>query len=200
MKNAKYCPECGAKLGGGRYCEKCGHDTWEKEEKKELIEIDAPISSISPPQASTREQLAEAHPNWKGMENFVSVVGSIAWLIGLINAIIYYIIGFMDIVSGIFFYSKKLISSGIWTFISATIVLIISLYFVKPRFSDPCSRHDWNALLEDYLLISTVKFPWMVIWGILLEIFGNGWAGIAILIPAFILLFMGPRPYNWIQH
>ncbi|MHA1689988.1 MAG: hypothetical protein ACTSYC_09365 [Promethearchaeota archaeon] len=81
-----------------------------------------------------------------------------------------------------FFYSQKLIISGTWTLIGATIVLIISRYFVKPGFSEQCVHHDWNVLLEDYVLIGNIKLPWMVILGILSETFGNGWTRIAIFI------------------
>lgn len=198
MSELKYCPECGNKMDkSSRFCEQCGYDTMEG---MEITKQDRSVTSTYPTtsrEPSTWQAREGAHPNWSSMESFVSTLGSLAWIIGVINAILYFILGIYDIIVGAYYSSFSLIFSGIWQIIGGVIVLITSVQFVKSRFSEPCSRKDWEYLYKDVLIIENIKIPWMLIWGILLELFGRWWGGIAVLIPAFILLFIGPRTYNW---
>ncbi len=201
MSENKYCPECGNKMEkSNRYCDLCGYDTME--DKEMSLTNRATISpQPSPSRKPTSTPIREgAHPNWSNMENFVSVLGSLAWIIGLINAIISLIGGISNLVIGALSYSSYSILTSISAIVNGIIVLILTINFVKPRFSEPCSKKDWDFLYNDVFIIGDVKFPWMLIWGILMEIFGYGWGGAPILICSLILLFAGPRVYDWKVH
>lgn len=90
------------------------------------------------------------------------------------------------------------VAYGIWLIICAILIGILTLFIVKPRFSDKCASKDWDFLLNDVLVIGNVRIPWMLIIGIIIEILGLWWwGGLAILIPMIFLLVAGPKPYNW---
>ena len=118
-----------------------------------------------------------------------------AWLIGIINGIIYIFWGIYALV--VLGYFGILYASAIFWIIGGIINILLSLIFVRPRFSTPCKNKDWDALYNDYILLGNFKLPFMILLGILMEIFGYYWGGFAVLIPALILLFAGPKQYNW---
>ena len=85
-----------------------------------------------------------------------------------------------------------------WGIISTILEILLSWFWVKPKFSDKCVARDWDGLLDDVLLLGEFRIPWMLVMGILLEIFGYGWIGLTVLGPAIVIIFFGPRqPYNW---
>jgi len=94
--------------------------------------------------------------------------------------------------------AANIILGGIWWIIEAIIMIIISLFIIRPKFSKKCAEKDWDALLNWTLNLGGLRLSWMLIWGIILEIFSwYYWGGLAILIPAFLLLFVGPKEYQW---
>ncbi|MHA1803155.1 MAG: hypothetical protein ACTSU4_01335 [Promethearchaeota archaeon] len=138
----------------------------------------------------------ESSSSWSsGLESLVSFLGGIAWIIGVINGAIYLFWGIYSLI--ILGYFGFLFGWSIWLIIAGIITLALSIIFVRPRFSNPCKNKEWDTLYEDYLTLGNFHLPWMLIWGILLEIFGQWWGGITILLPALILLFAGPRTYQW---
>ena len=56
---------------------------------------------------------------------------------------------------------------------------------------------DWEKLLTDVLVLGNIQIPWMLIMGVILEIFGFGWGGAIVLICAILIIFLGPRKYEW---
>ncbi|MHA1688506.1 MAG: hypothetical protein ACTSUN_04095 [Promethearchaeota archaeon] len=116
-------------------------------------------------------------------------------IIGAIDGIIYLFWGIYSLI--ILGYFGYLFGWSIWLIIAGIITLALSIIFVRGRFSNPCKNKEWDTLYDDYLALGNFHLPWMLIWGILLEIFGQWWGGIAVLLPALILLFMGPRTYQW---
>ena len=140
----------------------------------------------------------EGTPNWLKYEKFVSELGKWAWIIGIINGLIDLIWG---IYGEIYFLSLGfglyIIGPYIWLIISGTLMMIISFIIIKPDFSDKCANKDWDFLLNWVIPLGNIRFPWMLFWGIILEIFGYGWGGLPVLIPALFLIFAGPKPYNW---
>ncbi len=118
------------------------------------------------------------HASW------VSTLGKWAWVIGILN-------GVFGILYSILFFQ-------IWNIFLIIIGIAISFLVIKPKFSEPCGEKDWDALYGWVLNLGDFNVPWMLIWGIILLYFGWwSWGGFAVLIPAVMLLFAGPKEYNW---
>ena len=118
--------------------------------------------------------------------SIVSLLGKWAWIAGLINGIIELIFAF------VFFWLF------FWYIVGAIILIFISFAIIRPKFSMKCDEQDWEALYGWTLDLGGIKVPWMLIWGIIFTAFSwYYWGGLFVLLPTFLLLFMGPRPYNW---
>ncbi len=139
------------------------------------------------------------HASW------VSQLGKWAWILALINGVLNIIFGIVAIGSYITWISINPLYAmyyspvyGVWELIGGAIVIVLSLIIIRPKFSNKCANNDWDALYEWYLPLGSFKLPWMLIWGIIFSGVGwYGWGGIAILLPAIFLLFMGPKEYSW---
>lgn len=183
-KAPKFCPECGAELGENKICEKCGYET-SQTVKKEAKTQPTPSGG--------------GNPNWENIESFVTILGKWAWVIVIINGLIYIFSGIWGLIWTIpaIPYGATLGISTIWNIIGGIVVIILAIIIIKPRFSSKCAAKDWDYLLNDVLTLGNFRIPWMLIWGIIIEIFGNWWGGLPIIIPALLLIFMGPKPYDW---
>ncbi|MFX1365783.1 MAG: hypothetical protein ACFFCE_02960 [Promethearchaeota archaeon] len=126
---------------------------------------------------------------------WVSTLGKWAWVIGIINGIINIIRGFF----GFFVIGLGIFGIGlrIWLIISGIIIILISFVIIKPKFSYKCAIKDWDGLYNWFLIIGEVRIPWMLLWGIIIEIFGYGWGGLPIIICSLALLIAGPKKYDW---
>ncbi|MFW9952613.1 MAG: hypothetical protein ACFFKA_21030 [Candidatus Thorarchaeota archaeon] len=135
------------------------------------------------------------HASW------VSFIGKIAWLIGLVNGLIGLIFSIASIATLVGLlgpFGLIGIAPLVWNIIASIVGIIIALFIIRPKFSNPCGAKDWEALYGWTLKLGGAYVPWMFIWGILLFLFGwYGWGGLAVLIPAIMLIFAGPRNYNW---
>lgn len=148
----------------------------------------------------------QVKPEWQHA-SLVSGLGKWAWIAGLINGII-------ELIAGIYVFIVEInlvaywasfgltytpsFLSGIWNIIGAIILIFISFAIIRPKFSSKCAEKDWEALYSWTLELGGTKVPWMLIWGIIFTIFSwYYWGGLFVLLPAILLLFMGPRPYNW---
>jgi hypothetical protein len=138
----------------------------------------------------------EGNPNWSKYEKFISDLGKWAWIIGIISGISFIIWGFYGAaVVGTFLFGFG-IGYFIFMIISGVITILISYAIIKPKFSDKCADKDWDFLLDWVIEMGSFRFPWMLFWFIILEIF-TWWGGIPILIVALFLLFAGPKKYEW---
>ena len=144
--------------------------------------------------------------------SWVSTLGKWAWVILILQAII-------SIMVELFWLSTTLaaweasrpyyvllglpmppmpIGGFIWSLIGAIILLAVSFIIIKPKFSKPCGDKDWDSLYDWTLALGNFRIPWMLIWGIVLELFSWYYvAGLVVLLPAIMLLFAGPKEYNW---
>ena len=85
----------------------------------------------------------------------------------------------------------------IWGLIGGLLTLIVALFIIRPKFSKPCGEKDWEALYGWTLKLGA-NIPWMFIWGIIYVIFGWGYfTGIFVMLPAIMLIWFGPRKYEW---
>lgn len=127
---------------------------------------------------------------WKHA-SWVSFLGMIAWIVGIISGVISLIWGFL---------TTPLILLGfgnpVWLIISGIIAILISFFIILPMFSIKCQKKDWDSLLDWVLPIGNVNLQWMLIWGIILEIF-TWWGGLCVIVPSLVLLFAGPKKYEW---
>ncbi len=90
------------------------------------------------------------------------------------------------------------IAGAIWPIIGGIISIALALFIIKPKFSKPCGEKDWEALYGWTLKLGSLKVPWMFIWGIAYGIFGwYNFPAIFILLPAIMLIWAGPRKYEW---
>ncbi|MFX0042988.1 MAG: hypothetical protein ACFE8L_08760 [Candidatus Hodarchaeota archaeon] len=138
--------------------------------------------------------------DWEKYESFVVTLGKWAWIIVLINAIATFFYGIWVLVwEGRFWWIWRVgVAYGIYLIASAVLIAVLAFIIVKPRFSDKCAAKDWDYIFNDVLVIGNARIPWMLIIGIVLEIFGLWWwGGLAVLIPMIILLAAGPKPYKW---
>ena len=136
---------------------------------------------------------------WKHTK-LVSGLGKWAWIILLINCILGIIVtaGSLATLFGIFG-PFALAGAGVsfWNIIASIIGILIALFIIRPKFSNPCGAKDWEALYGWTLKLGGSNVPWMFIWGILLFLFGwYGWGGLAVLLPACLLIWAGPRKYD----
>jgi hypothetical protein len=84
----------------------------------------------------------------------------------------------------------------IWGLIGGILTLIVALFIIRPKFSKPCGEKDWETLYG--WTLGGTKLPWMLIWGIIFVIFGWFYiTGIFVLLPAIMLIWVGPRKYEW---
>ena len=136
------------------------------------------------------------HASW------VSTLGKWAWVIGILNGIFGIIWALYQIIVLTAAWSwlpgAYTPTTEIWWIIASIVGIAISLIIIRPKFSNPCGAKDWDALYGWVLKLGGLNIPWMFIWGLLLFVFGwYGWAGLAVLIPAVMLIFAGPKEYKW---
>ena len=131
-----------------------------------------------------------SHASW------VSPMGKWAWVVLVINCIIGIIVSIILLAIGALWWF--LLGGLVWNIIACIIGLVIGFFIIRPKFSKPCGEQDWDALYDWGLKLGSVKIPWMLIWGILLLIFSwYAWGSVLVIIPALVLLFLGPKKYDW---
>jgi len=135
------------------------------------------------------------HASW------VSQLGKWAWIIGLLNGLIGLVWSLYSLILIIplwAYWGPFRTAPLIWNIIASIVGIVIALLIIRPKFSKPCGEKDWDAMYGWVLKLGGLNVPWMLIWGILMELFGwYGWGGLAVLLPAVMLLFVGPKEYNW---
>jgi len=151
---------------------------------------------------------------WKHA-GWVSGLGKWAWIILLVLGILGIIVGLAATIPGIiawgiardawvlafpgtpYPYAMPLGALG-WNIISGVISIVLVLFIIRPKFSKPCGEKDWEALYGWTLKLGSTKIPWMFVWGIIYGVFGwYSWPAVFIMLPAIMLIWAGPRKYDW---
>ena len=194
MVNSKFCPECGTKIPvGTNICEKCG------------IELQTKSTATKAKKSARPKKPAGSNDIWNTLEPIiVDWVGRYAWLVLILIPLVMLVITLATTIPAILVAlglgnpAGSTVANLIWAIISTILEVLLSWFWVKPKFSDKCVERDWDGLLDDVLLLGEYRIPWMLAIGVLLEIFGYGWIGLVVLGPAIVIIFFGPRqPYNW---
>lgn len=150
----------------------------------------------------------------EGIMGLAVFLGKIAWIVLLIEAIIFIIIAIYYLVvlatlaaaaeaagatpyvaADLMYYTIY----GWFFLIGAILAAIFAVAFVKPRFSNKWAEKDYDYLLNDVVKIGNLRIPLFLILGIILEIFLAWWGGLIILVPLLILIFAGPKEYKWTE-
>jgi hypothetical protein len=170
------------------------------------------MSTQSKPQQKKPEQKKSSGD--EGLMNFAVFLGKIAWIILLIEGIIFVILGIYYLVvlaavaaaaqqAGVYSYVAADIAYytiyGWFYLIGAILAIIIAVALVKPRFSNKWAKKDYDYLLNDVVKIGNLRIPLFLILGIILEIFLAFWGGLIIIVPLLILIFAGPKEYKWTE-
>jgi len=133
--------------------------------------------------------------------SWVSTLGKWAWIIIILVDIIGLLISLFAIITWITLFGFfSLVGSGAstWNIFASIIGIIIALLVIKPKFSKPCGEKDWDALYGWVLKLGVFNIPWMFVWGLILLLFGSyGLGTLSIFVPAFMLIFAGPKEYKW---
>ena len=149
---------------------------------------------------------------WISIENFVCFLGEWAWIILLIEGSIFILWGIIGLImiSAAGAVAQQAGAAGLvaidlafytfwyaWFIIGGVLTIVLAIIFVKPRFSDKWAYRDYDSLLNDVIEIGNIRIPLMLIIGIIISIFLLIWGGLIILIPLLLLIFMGPKEYEW---
>ena len=150
----------------------------------------------------------------EGLMGLAVILGKWAWIILLIEAIIFLIfaIYFLVVLAAI---AATAEAAGVtpyvaadlmyytiygWLYlIGAILAIIFAVAFVRPRFSKKWAEKDYDYLLNDVVKIGNLRIPLFLILGIILEIFTSWWGGLIIIVPLLLLIFMGPKEYKWTE-
>ncbi|NHJ22534.1 MAG: hypothetical protein EAX91_16425 [Candidatus Lokiarchaeota archaeon] len=150
---------------------------------------------------------------WKHA-GWVSGLGKWAWIILLILGVLRIIVELVGLIPAIAAWesARALWDVGllgpfpvphpilglIWPLIGGIISIFLALIIIRPKFSNPCGEKDWETLYGWTLKLGGKNVPWMFIWGIIFMIFGWFYiTGVFVLIPAIMLIWFGPRKYEW---
>ena len=157
-------------------------------------------------EVKTEKKEKKQGDSWDSVKGFAIWLGKYGWIFLLITGIIYIIVGFIYF-TGAAIWGPYLPASdvatlalrGVFYLIGGILTIIFTVGFVKPRFSNKWAEEDYDYLLNDVVTIGKTRIPLMLIIGIILEIFLDGWGGLIIIVPLLLLIFMGPKEYKWTE-
>lgn len=167
-----------------KFCPNCGFDLTEGEASAKPTPTSSHVKSGT--YQNTNENV------WKTIEKYVVFAGQYSWVFIVINIIVYLITALGAII-GLNFVGLWV---GIWMLISILISGAILIFWVFP-FSKKIAQHDYAYLINNVILFGKLRVPKMLLIGIILEIFTQGWGGLLVLIPALCICFLGPEFMRW---
>jgi len=145
----------------------------------------------------SNEESSSTKTGWEH-SSWVSMLGKWAWVVGLVSGIVLVIWGIIVVATlAIIPFGFLAMGPAIWYIISGIIAILISFAIIKPKVSNKCDQKDWDHFYNWVLKLGNFRFPFVLFWGIILEIFGLWWGGIPVIIVAIMLIFLGPKKYKW---
>ena len=161
------------------------------------------------------ETYVQKNDTWSSIEKWVALAGKFSWVWLLIQILIGFIavLGYLAAIAAWtiqiealaptdLFYAEftaakaQLVGQVVWYFIGVAVSLAAIIIFVRP-FAAKCGERDWDFLVNDVIVIAGYRIPKMLILGVVLEIFTQGYGGLLVLIPVLLILFLGPVPVQW---
>ncbi|RLI63706.1 MAG: hypothetical protein DRO88_09235 [Promethearchaeia archaeon] len=191
----KFCPNCGAILEGKSICSQCGFDM------ESQADANTKINTADAPGMISYENTNKNV--WNTIEKYVVFTGKWSWLVLIGNILVYLIAGIIALIGGIALnrniggnIGNAAIGSGIWMMIGAILSGLLIFFFVLP-FSKKIAARDYNFLVNDVVVLGKLRLPKMLLLGIILEVFTQGWGGLFVLVPALCICFLGPAYMRW---
>ena len=179
----KFCPECGGTLGSNNICEKCGFNAG------------GAVYKQSEAAKSAKPASGSNSAVWEAVKDYIPKIGKWAWALMILHALI-------NLIS-LFIWSAAWIWAGLggniaWTIIEMGVCIVFAIIYVLPSFSKKCESEDYDFLLNDVIKLGTIRIPKMLLFGVIVEIFSDGWGGGILIFVAVMLIFFSPKaPYNW---
>ncbi|TFG02683.1 MAG: hypothetical protein EU540_01035 [Promethearchaeota archaeon] len=170
-----------------------------------------PIKEPTKEPTTTKKEKKKSS-SWDSVESIACIIGEWAWIILLIEGIIFIFWGLWGLLwvgagavaaqqAGVAEYVAADLTWETFIYIldiiGGIVTIIVAVVLVRPRFSNKWKEKDYDYLLDDVIEIGSVRIPTFLIIGIVIEILTNFWGGVVILIPLLLLIFMGPKEYNW---
>jgi hypothetical protein len=186
-ENEKVCPECGATMGDKQICNECGYDATK-------VATVATKSDKKPLKGKGSATKISKGDFWSNYEKYLVIYGKWAWLNPLIFAVVYLIFAIVLMASSV---ASLFIGTIVWELICVAVSVVFAILWVRPKFSNKCANREWQALVDDAIVIRNIKIPKMLLVGVIVEIFGYGWSGALILGPALLIIFLAPVTFSW---
>ena len=181
----KFCADCGTRLEGAKICPKCG---------LELSE-DTPTTAEEANKMQAKKSAKKSAPKtrddstWKSLENVIAFVGRFSW-------IILAIIAFFLIILAILNFIGDIIGGGIFKLVGVAIMAYLVWTYGR-IYAQKSKEKDWSFLVNDVLVIGSFRIPKMLAYGLVVCIFSYGFGVILIVLPALLIMYMGPEEFNW---
>jgi hypothetical protein len=171
----KFCPECGRNLTSDNVCEKCSYNATDPVYRKSVTKQDV-SGSRSPNKV------------WDAVAEYIPKIGRFAWLLMIIHSVLALIVLLITRDAG----------RIAWVLIQIGVSIVFALIYVLPSFSKKCEAKDYDFLLNDVIVLGTIRIPKMFLFGIIVEIFTDAWGGSILMFIAIMLIFFSPKaPFNW---
>ena len=167
----------------------------------------------------SNETYVQKNDTWSSIEKWVALAGKFSWVwlllqivIGLFITIAAFApIAFLQVqidalvttdalyelyLAPLAAAKAQYVRAIVWYFIGAAVSITALIIFILP-FAHKCGERDWEFLVNDVVVIAGYRIPKMLILGVVLEIFTQGYGGLLVLIPVLLILFLGPVPVQW---
>ncbi len=166
LETKRFCPECGAEMGDATVCVQCGYDSIKVSENNTEKPMNASMRWLRKLQTIDKTAL------WPRIENYVQIVGKYSWIFAFVGALVFEILAFVSI-------SSRLYANAIWDVIITAVDAICLFIYVYSRFGKKAQNKEWQWLVDDVLKVGLYRIPWMLIFGVILEVFGY-WSGLGV--------------------
>lgn len=133
---------------------------------------------------------AEPWAHWLGRLCFVFMIGSMA-----MNGL-YLIKPLVGLIANPLGSSAIRILKVVWYSVQIGMVLVcLIMYGIK--FSNICKEFDWEATISEVIHFGDLRVPKMIFFGTIAAVFGSGFGGAGLIVPAVLILNLGPVTMQW---
>ncbi|MHA1340071.1 MAG: hypothetical protein ACTSRZ_12300 [Promethearchaeota archaeon] len=189
-KSIKFCPNCGSELHGSTVCPNCGYGIEGKSYKPPTTSSTKAKTKSSSAKGDKTSEVTYGQENsiWNAFSPYMPKYSKYVWLILIIGSLINLLWAWIPFI---------FVPFPWWEFFSLIANVIIIFVYVQPVFVKHVAIEEYKELLDDVFVFGNIRFPKVLFFGILTAIFGYGWLGSALLIPAVLIVFFGPYPFQW---